>query len=503
MLAFLLGLVLLETIPVAGLLETGATLQAGDPSQTPAALWFLVVVTALAVLVGRATARLDPAATIISAVPVYLACLVAAIRISPAAYGSVPEGPLGTAWIQALGYDLFNGTERTSALFGLAIILGYLWWRGLRLGRTQASIESARVLFLFSFAVLVVAVAVAAAVRGPSQQALAGRLEFLLPLEAFAGLAALSIARTNSLADDQRSVVWTGASERGPWLWLGLIISGATLILAALVSLFTSYDAIVAGLRDLGPLGELIGAGLEWLTYAILYVVNLVFGGAIEWIINSLQHAKNTLTIPQTPPPPKNTCSNPSCAPNIPPARGIAVAIVLGVVLVVLVCVLIYIVYRAIKSMRTTAIQAEFVEERESLDAGGLFGAQLRGLFAGLRRAPGRIAEALEPGSIRALYRDVLRAAAAAGLPRWPSETPDEYLARLHRTGGLDTPPDAPGRRREDSARARRDDLAVLTEAYDRDRYGAQPPPEAERRGLQARAHRILAWLRERARLAG
>jgi hypothetical protein len=170
-------------------------------------------------------------------------------------------------------------------------------------------------------------------------------------------------------------------------------------------------------------------------------------------------------------------------------------------VLVAVVGALFYIVYRAIKSMRSSTIHADLVEERESLDAGGLFGAQLRGLLAGLRRAPGQPEEALEAGSVRTIYRDVLRAAAAAELPRSPSETPDEYRERLEQARGAAVQSGGTAGHGPDIDAAK-DDLADLTTAYDRERYGGQTPPEAERRGLHTRAQHIIAWLRARVRSA-
>src|SRR5258708_39350866 len=64
-------------------------------------------------------------------------------------------------------------------------------------------------------------------------------------------------------------------------------------------------------------------------------------------------------------------------------------------------------------------------EERESLDAGALLRAQLRDLFSRTRRVGAAGQELLEPGSRRALYRDVLTAAARRALPRHGPETPD------------------------------------------------------------------------------
>ncbi|MEA3253828.1 MAG: DUF4129 domain-containing protein, partial [Chloroflexota bacterium] len=72
--------------------------------------------------------------------------------------------------------------------------------------------------------------------------------------------------------------------------------------------------------------------------------------------------------------------------------------------------------------------------------------------FTGRRR--GKQADDLS--SIRRIYRSLLHWAAEAGWPRWPGETPYEYLETL---GGT-LPPDEQGH------------LSYITEAYVMARYG-------------------------------
>ncbi len=128
-------------------------------------------------------------------------------------------------------------------------------------------------------------------------------------------------------------------------------------------------------------------------------------------------------------------------------------------------------------------------EERESLDARGLFGAQVRALLSGLR--PHRVAqdEPLPPGSVRAIYRDLLRAAAARGIARRSDETPDEFAKRL----GQEASPTL-------SVPELRTDLTALSEAYDAARYAEREPGDSNRAHLRARARHVIGQLQSPAR---
>jgi hypothetical protein len=80
--------------------------------------------------------------------------------------------------------------------------------------------------------------------------------------------------------------------------------------------------------------------------------------------------------------------------------------------------------------------------------------------------------------TIRQLYRDLLRLAAARGAPRRADATPHEHLPRLQATLGPD------------------DALTDLTGAYARARYGALPPdPDL--------LERLSAWWEHRRREPG
>ena len=71
--------------------------------------------------------------------------------------------------------------------------------------------------------------------------------------------------------------------------------------------------------------------------------------------------------------------------------------------------------------------------------------------------------------SIRRIYGDMCRAAAAAGYPRGPAETPYEYLETIYSVW-----PD------------NQSDTALITEAYIRVRYGEIPETENELQAIRS-----------------
>jgi hypothetical protein len=85
---------------------------------------------------------------------------------------------------------------------------------------------------------------------------------------------------------------------------------------------------------------------------------------------------------------------------------------------------------------------------------------------------------------VRALYRDILRAAAAHGIARRAGETPDEYGPRL-------------GAALPDGVQPT--DVRALSEAYDAARYGETEPEDGARRTVREQAGRVLRALRRRA----
>lgn len=478
---------------MAAWLYTAAAVITGDSAGAALPLWFLLVVTGSMFVLGRRLRRADAGSALVASLPLYFVAALVAWRVSPAGYASVAGGPLDLSWLGALGDDFLAGAKRVGDLVGLTALVGYLWWRGLRLGRAVLAVDRVRTTFGYSLAAVIGALAVAAAVPGPGRAALAGRLGLILPLEVFAGLVTLALTRIMAQAAEGERESRAGAANDAPWLSLALVLSGVIVGLALLLSLVLSFGTISAALNALGPVGVAIVAGIDWLLFGFAYLLYLVLGEPINYLIGLVERAR-PVKVYQQPTPPKNACSRPDCATHLPQAPGIVVGIVLGVVLLAAIAVLIYLTYRSLREMRSHSVETDVGEERESLDGRALLGAQLRALFAG-RRAEGAIApEPLAAGSVRRIYRDLLRAAALVGLGRHASETPDEYARRLETTGGLGSTDGASGAARQRAS----DDLTALTHAYDEARYAEREPDPAELRGLRAGGERVRASLRAR-----
>jgi hypothetical protein len=491
-LALALGEALLETLPVTVWLQTVAAVVAHDPGEAALPFWDVLAFVIAWRLLGRALRGPGRRAVLVALLPFLAICGAVAARVSPAAYGGVPGGPLDLAWLTTLGNDLLSGSPRVEYLFGLLALTGYLAWRGLRLGFDPSTLDVLRVRFALSVAVVVAAVAAAAVVRGPGQGVLAGRLAVLLPLEIFVGLVTLALARMSDAAGDNAG--WTSEAGQRPWLSLALALSGIILGVALALSLVVSYDNLIAALERLGPVGQALAAGLQWLIYGFAYLLNFIFSGFFDFVNGLL--SRNSRRISPPPPSPPILCSNgktsapqSACpAQHLPPAIGIAVSVLLVALILALLIGLAYFIYRALRLVRSHTRTEDEFEERESLDGRALLGAQLRGLLGGLRRrGPTGGEEALPAGSARRLYREVLRMAAALGLGRQPAETPDEYARRLAGTT------DAVGA--EEAS-----DLAALTAAYDQARYGESEPEGERQRAVHAQGERLVAQLRERTR---
>jgi hypothetical protein len=484
-LALALGEALLETLPVTIWLQTAATFLTGDPGVSALPFWYALAVVAAAGALGRALRRSPPGVVLLAALPALAIAVFIAFRISPAAYGGVPGGPLDTRWLAALGGDLARGAPALGNLLGLVILTSYLVWRGLLLGLRTPTLDTVRTKFIVSFAVVLAAVTVAAIVPFARGQALlTGRLALLLPFAAFVGLATLALARSAAAPD---AGGFAGQSGRRPWLSLALALAGIILGVALVLSVVFSYDNLLAALDALGPIGQALVVALEWLAYGIAYLLFLILNGVVTFIQRLSNQAMRNIN-PPPPPPAPHVCPKAGCPiQQAAPLLTIIAVVLAAIVVLALIVLLVYIIYRSLRLLRGRMAQTDEYEERESLDARALLGAQLRGLFQGLfqRRAPASAEEPLPVGSVRYVYREVLRVAAALGLGRRSAETPDEYALRLAAAG---------------ASAETEGDLAALTSAYDQARYGEVEPEDERQRDTRTRGERIVAWLRRWAR---
>lgn len=479
-LALAVGAAILEVLPISIWLQAGAAFSTGSPSQALAPFWLLLLTILSAQWLARAMRQQPASSAVVAAVPLLVVLCAIGLIVSPLIYGNVPGEPF--SFLGALASDLFHGSGRLNAVFWMTVLLGYVWWRGLRAGRGEPTLDGLLTLFKFSFAAVVAGVIFAVLAQGFGRVELTGRLAVLLPLEVFVALVTLALARAVA-QPVTGAVAAEHASDDRPWLSLSLLLAGGVVGAALLLSLILSFDTLQAALYSLGPVGAALYAGISWLIYGLSFVLFWIFSGPINYIRSLGGQSK--LHVPTPPPPPKNACSTPNCLPtSLPPAQGIVVAIFLALVLIALIALVAYFVYRTLRALRGQSRPDEVWEEREALD-----GDPLRDLLAGLRRrGPRRVAEDTPGDGVRRVYRDVLDAAAATGVGRRPNETPDEYERRL-----AESLPAAPARQGTTVA-----EVETLTAAYDRARYGEDEPPPTEQRRLRGQGEAIIRRLRAR-----
>jgi hypothetical protein len=442
-------------------------------------LWALLALVLAGALLGHRLRRQAAGTVLIAAAPLWALSAALVVRFSPGGYGGVSD-VLG-----ALGDDIVNGGARMGGVVGLLLLTGYCWWRGLRLGQAPPHGERLANTLKFGMGAIVCVIILTVSVPGAARGLLLGRLGLLLPLEVFAGMTCLALAQ----AVVQRRAVSEGATPgaRAPWLGFALTLSGLAVALAFAFTLVLSFDTLSGALASFGPVGAALDAGVRWLIYGVSYAVFFVLGGVINWLL----YARRGRETPPRPPTPPSTnphpCTTAGCIPNLPPAAGIATAILLAVVIAAVLTVLIFAIYRSLSTLRRVTEDGDAWERRESLDVRALLGAQLRDLLAAL--APHALPQTLLPdGSVRRLYQDVLVAAERAGAGRQPAETPDEYAPRLAANAG--EPASAPG--------ATAADVAALTTAYEHVRYADTPDAREDHAALRAAARRLIARLRER-----
>lgn len=461
----------LEALPVSVLLAAGN--QGGPAPQPPAfSFWGILGVLTLAYLVAALGQRIvgeqelsGPLARGIELRPLsftqrvvpglvvligYAVTIVLALLLSPVAYGGLSPA----AALSAFEYDVTTSLGHLGAFFGLSALLAYFWWRGLTLGRHSLSGSVMTRRFLIGLGAIILAIIVVAANPGPATGGLQTMLALALPFEVFCGLFGSALGRAFDAEEERQRRRGQGGTDAAQgfsrsWLLTTLGISGGMVVLALIASLFVTLRGLSALFALLAPIGDALTTVLEWIAYAIAFVLYFVLSGLLAHIGQNLStHTSTTSTSPVQ--PPKTHVSTNLPASWVTATQWLLLALVVVVLAVVLVRLLRYFA-------RVNRAQS-FEEERTSLDGRALLLQQLRDLF---RRSPREVVseEALAPGSVRALYRDLLRAAARAGYPRRASETPQEYARRLAALAGTDLPAPA---------------LDALTGAYYATRYGAR-----------------------------
>ncbi|MGH2485854.1 MAG: DUF4129 domain-containing protein, partial [Ktedonobacterales bacterium] len=256
------------------------------------------------------------------------------------------------------------------------------------------------------------------------------------------------------------------------------------------VSLIINYQAVGSLLTHFGPVGQLI----LWLVTTIVGALVRVMAFLLNPIVSFLQHIIPH-SAPRTPGATGNGAGlcipgpNLKCRTNTTPQDNVApIARLFMELLLLVVASGVFLFIMRLFFLRNGVERDSNVDddEREALDARGLFRAQLHAAIQNLgRKTQPEEPEALPAGSVRYAYREVLRAATARGLRRASSETPDEYARRLTSIAPLNA-----------ASGGEASDLNDLSAAYNAARYADRKPNPGASEGLLQRAAKLAQTLR-------
>jgi hypothetical protein len=294
----------------------------------------------------------------------------------------------------------------------------------------------------------------------------------------FVSLLTLALGRLESLRTRTREL-----AINGQWFGVLVMVTGMTVLAALLTGQLLSFDVLLVATR---PLFDALG----WVLLILIYIVVIPLAYIVELLVFAVL-ALLRANAGQAPPQPPRTVDIDDAvqrlvALDIPPelelglkAIGAAVLLAVGLVFIA----------RAAARWRPSSLDADAaLEERDSLwEPGRLRTLLMRWLLRLLGRArrravagpadgsAGAVTEQTAGlGSIRELYRELLRVGEVAGARRAAATTPFEHApALLQRL----EPEDA---------------VAALTAAYVTVRYAEQelpPSTEAALRGELDRVH--------------
>lgn len=456
----------------------------GQPQRALIALGPLLIGTASAALAMRAVERLRLSGGAVYAVLVAGMIVTGLAWIRLLVFPGLAPGDF--SWLAAFG-DIGSLTaEQPHALLGMLLMSVWVWIIGLGIARSAGDHEERARAFVLYFMLLLVAVVIGswAAVGG----VVAGtQLALALPAYLILGLSTLALVR---LAEARARMQATGGGDRRAQAIWRLTSLGMAL-LAPLVgfigaALFYS-DAYAGPLAFLGAVWYTLTGWLTDILYIVLgpiigFLGNLILG----WLSSGGVTRQGVCPTP-TPgltSPPAGATPVPVPTPLACGPRSIALPKITtppfslaalhqffstGLIVALVVIGLIMLTRR----FRAARRPDDDDETREAVS----WKQVLRERFA-RRPATAATPDVPSNGTVRAAYREWLRATAQVGVARQDAETPTEYARRLRPTV---TPENAA--------------LGDLTTAYEAERYAAQPATPERFARARAAARAIIARL--------
>lgn len=370
-------------------------------------------------------------------------------------------------WIGVLFTAAHDALPSVLPPVAAAVTAALLWWRGVVLGEREFTYDEVErlfrngigwsVFFVVLFAIYHETGAFALAAEGPTY------------LVAFFSLSLITLAVARlvdlwmqSQADEQQAL----AMNRH-WLLLLLGVVGLILLAAMLISGTLPSDLRPTLARIVSPLGPVVEA-----LFYVIFAVALVIARAIMYVI-ALFPGRGRILPPPAQADPLGDLLKQLQQWRVHPVVVSGARWGMVLLVVALLCVLIAVaIVRARRRQRKPGEdERESVWSTQALLAG--LGSALRSWWR-RRRVGASALDTAEMGSVRALYRQLLRWAAAHDVRRRSDQTPYEFRPRL-----------------EQLAPAHKDDVDSLTAAYVRARYASDPPSAEDVAGAREALERI------------
>lgn len=481
----------LEILPVAGVVLLLTAWIFGHATLIQPIWWYLVLALAVYMAGQLSLLRhLTPILAVALALILWAGMLLGSVVLSPDIYGHLPLG----AAITALIHDLHSGSVNPQAvitMLSIAILVTYLWWRGFMLSRQRLTRDHLFASFRAGSVILVAAIFIAQPLPRLERDSVNAGLALLLPIEIFVGLIGVALAHLADVArireerQRERNREGSGSGSagqvEGTWLVMVLAVSGSIVAVALVATLLIWNN----GGQDLSlTLARLFAASPS---------VSPLQGGASGGSGSAVRPAPGV---------------------NVPaPGRGIPAPNSSWLILLLGVAVVVITLFLWMRLRERHSRENGYEEIREWLNARDALRARWRTLTSLMswpdsRKDTATDEEALSAGSIRELYREVLRSAAHVGRGRPLNETPVEYARRLVAEaahvaagGGDSASPvynsgkDAKGRSTPNNPN---DALELLTDAYCRVRYGAAKdnPPAGATGQVRDAQQQVIRWLK-------
>ncbi|MCS6842828.1 MAG: DUF4129 domain-containing protein [Caldilineales bacterium] len=394
------------------------------------------------------------------------AALLAAILAAWRAFLPSAHGLGNPAWLREALAGLLLGGGGGHWMAALSVLV--LWWRGISLSRRSLGFQPVALAFRGG----VLALAVGAAVL----ELLVGRqVHFLIYLFFLCGLAAVALARMEE--------VGVGGGPHGrsfEAFWTALVAVGA----AALVALGSLWAALAspAGRELVGRLWAPIGNALLVAVLALVTLLLAPFEPLLERLAAALSGLWRALLSPELAQALAGLAQEPPDQTTSPlavylAAAGVALRLLCGASLLLALALAGAWLLRQRQEQRAQPMADYEAVERGPADTlQDLLAAgqdRLRSALAALRSLRSG-PDLLAAVSVRAIYANTVRLAAARGYPRPPARTPYEHLPALLAA--------FPGREAE---------VRLITDAYVAVHYGERPATRQEVAALRAAFERL------------